>query len=90
MRSQVTIVSVGIVDFLIGESLIIEVDGRENHEDSSKRHKDLVRDANAAAWGYITLRFDYAMVVHDWETVELAILAHVDRALHLRPPGTRV
>ena len=90
MRSQVTIVSVGIVDFLIGESLIIEVDGRENHEDSSKRHKDLVRDANAAVWGYITLRFDYAMVVHDWETVELAILAHVDRALHLRRPGTRV
>ena len=30
------------------------------------RHKDLRRDANAAAWGYVTLRFDYAMVVHDW------------------------
>lgn len=89
LRSQVTIVSVGIVDFLIGESLIIEVDGRENHDEPSDRHKDLARDANAAAWGYITLRFDYAMVVHDWETVELAILAHVDRGLHLRRPGAR-
>lgn len=89
LRSQVTIVSVGVVDFLVGESLIIEVDGRANHDDPSYRHKDLARDANAAAWGYITLRFDYAMVVHDWETVELAILAHVDRGLHLRRLGTR-
>ncbi len=89
LRSQVTIVSVGVVDFLVGESLIIEVDGNENHADPSDRHKDLGRDANAAAWGYVTLRFDYAMVVHDWETVELAILAHVDRGLHQRRPGTR-
>ena len=89
LRSQVTIVSVGIVDFLIGESLIIEVDGRENHSEPSDRHKDLERDANAAAWGYVTLRFDFALIVHDWETVELAILAHVDRGLHMRRPGTR-
>ena len=38
------------------------------------RHKDLVRDANAAAWGYVTLRFDYALIVHDWDLVEAAIL----------------
>lgn len=82
MRSQVRIVSVGVVDFLIGERLIVEVDGRINHEGAAERHKDLVRDANAAAWGYITLRFDYAQVVHDWESVELAILAHLDRGRH--------
>lgn len=83
VRTQQSIVSVGRVDFVIGERLIIEVDGAPNHDGESHRHKDLVRDANAAAWGYVTLRFDYALVVHDWETVELAILGLVDRGLHL-------
>lgn len=83
IRSQVRIPSVGVVDLLIGDRLIIEADGRDNHDEEPKRHKDLVRDANASSWGYVTLRFDYAMIVHDWETVELAILAAVDRGLHL-------
>ncbi len=43
-----------------------------------------MRDAQAAAWGFVTLRFDYAMVVHDWPTVEAAILGHVSRGLHRR------
>lgn len=87
VRTQVKIVSVGTVDFLIGERLIVEVDGRGNHASAEHRLKDLRRDAHAAAWGYITLRFDYAMVVHDWETVEAAILAHTDRGRHLDAVG---
>ncbi|MFF0909210.1 hypothetical protein ACFWZW_00795 [Microbacterium enclense] len=43
-----------------------------------------MRDATAATWGFVTLRFDYAMVVHDWPVVEAAILAHVSRGLHRR------
>ena len=58
----------------IGERLLVETDGRENHAGAERRHNDLVRDANAAAWGYVTLRFDYALVVHDWDLVERAIL----------------
>jgi very-short-patch-repair endonuclease len=84
VRTQQSIVSVGRVDFVIGDRLIVEVDGVDNHDGESHRHKDLVRDAHAAAWGYVTLRFDYALVVHDWRTVELAILGYVDRGLHLR------
>lgn len=83
LRTQVRLTSVGVVDFLIGERLIVEVDGVANHDGDSQRHKDLVRDANAAAWGFVTLRFDCAMVVHDWATVELAILGALDRGLHL-------
>jgi len=83
VRSQISIIAVGAVDFVIGDRLIVEVDGIENHDGESHRHKDLVRDAHAAIWGYSTLRFDYAMVVHDWSTVEMAILAYVDRGLHL-------
>lgn len=84
IRSQVPIFSVGTVDFLIGDRLILEADGRANHHDATGRHKDLVRDANAAAWVYVTLRFDYALIVYDWDTVEQAILAHIDRRRHLR------
>lgn len=81
VRTQVGIVSVGRVDLLIGESLIVEVDGAQHHDAPPDRHRDLRRDAHAAAWGFVTLRFDYALVVNDWPTVELAILAHVDRGL---------
>lgn len=84
IRSQVTIVGVGRVDFLIGDRLIVEIDGRKNHEGDGERHKDLVRDAAAAAWDYVTLRFDYAQVVHDWESVEAAIVAQVTAKHHLR------
>ena len=83
VRTQQSLASVGRVDFVIGDRLIVEVDGAPNHDGESHRHKDLVRDANAAAWGFVTLRFDYALVVHDWDTVELAILGLVDRGLHL-------
>ena len=43
-----------------------------------------MRDAVAAAHGFDTLRFDYALVVHDWPLVEGAILATVERRLHPR------
>jgi len=84
VRTQVRIDTVGRVDLIIGEALIVEVDGVENHGSAEHRHRDLVRDARAAARGFVTLRFDYALVVHDWDTVERAIRAHVDRGIHRR------
>lgn len=77
LECQVLIVGVGRVDVLAAGRLIIEVDGRENHDGESLRHKDLVRDAAAAAQGYETLRFDYALVIHEWHTVERAIVARL-------------
>ncbi|MBS1674068.1 MAG: DUF559 domain-containing protein [Actinobacteria bacterium] len=74
LERQVHIDGVGRVDFVVGR-LIIEVDGRQNHDGESMRHKDLVRDAAAAARGYRTLRFDHAQVVHDWPSVQAAILS---------------
>jgi very-short-patch-repair endonuclease len=81
VRTQVSVFGVGRVDAVIGERLLIEVDGRDNHDGVRMRHKDLVRDANAASWGYTTLRFDYSLVVHDWELVEAAILGALGRRL---------
>lgn len=85
VRTQVRITGVGVVDLLIGDRLIIETDGRANHEGESHRHKDLRRDAHATIWGYVTLRFDYAMIVHEWDLVEDAILAAVAQGRHLVP-----
>ena len=79
LECQVLIIGVGRVDFLAAGRLIIEVDGRENHDGVSMRHKDLVRDAAAAAQGYETLRFDYALVMHEWHTVEKAIVTRLRR-----------
>lgn len=71
---QVRILGVGRVDLLIDGWLIIELDGRENHAGQDLRHKDLQRDARAAALGYFTLRFDYSQVVHSWDEVENAVI----------------
>lgn len=79
VTSQVRIAGVGVVDFVIDGWIVIEVDGRENHESTTHRHKDRVRDAAAARQGYETLRFDYAQVVHGWEHVQAAIHAVIRR-----------
>ena len=70
---------VGRVDFVIGGRVILEADGKLNHS-GDRRHKDLMRDAAASALGYETLRFDYAMIIHDGERVAAAILPALMRA----------
>lgn len=81
VRTQARIIGTGVVDLLIDDWLIVETDGKANHDGESHRHRDLVRDANAASWGHLSLRFDYAMVVHDWDLVERALVA----VMALRP-----
>lgn len=92
LESQVWIDTVGRVDFLVDGILILESDGREGHAKEAERHKDLVRDARAAAAGYERLRFDYALIIHDWPTVEAAITAtlHRLRATRRRSGGAGV
>lgn len=80
VRTQVTIDGVGRVDFVIEGRVILEADGRENHEGPSKRHRDLMRDATASRRGFETLRFDYAMILHAWDVVVAAVMAALGRA----------
>jgi very-short-patch-repair endonuclease len=80
LRPQVPIPGVGTVDFVIGDSVILEADGRTHEGDG--RHRDLVRDAVAMTLGFVTLRYDYALIVHEWELVEQAVLAALERGLH--------
>jgi very-short-patch-repair endonuclease len=83
VRSQVEVPGVGRVDFVIGDRLIIEIDGKGNHEAAPRRHRDLVRDAIAAGLGFETLRFDYAMIMHDWPTVLAVVIAKIEARAHL-------
>lgn len=87
IATQVEIGGVGRVDFVIGDCLILEADGRTH--DGDARHRDRVRDAVAMSLGFVTLRFDAAQILHDWPLVESAILAAVERGLHRTPAGLR-
>lgn len=73
LQSQVFIPGIGRVDFLV-DQVIIEVDGRLGHADPIGRHKDLVRDIEAARRGYRVIRLDYSLVIFDWPRAESAIL----------------
>ena len=83
--SQVAVPGVGTVDFVIGDCLILEADGATHGGDH--RHLDLMRDAVAMSLGFITLRFDSAMIIHDWPVVEAAVLAALARNLHRSQAG---
>lgn len=85
LASQVRIPGVGLVDFVIGDCLILEADGGTH--DGPARHADRVRDAVAMTLGFVTLRLDYAMIVHERELVEDAILAATRRGLHRSRAG---
>jgi very-short-patch-repair endonuclease len=80
VRAQVDIAGVGRVDFVIEGRVILEADGRENHEGAARRHRDLLRDATASDLGFETLRVDYSMILHSWGVVAAAILAALARA----------
>lgn len=75
---------IGRVDFVIGERLIIEVDGREFHDNETSFELDRKRDAQLSVLGYRVLRFSYRQVMTDWPQVEAAVLAAVSRGDHLR------
>ena len=85
VRIQVTLAPGLRVDLVIGERLVVEVDGREHHSDPAAFGRDRIRDARLTALGYRVLRFSYSQVMHNWPSVEAAILAavgHGDHRLH--------
>lgn len=82
MHSQVWVAPGIRVDLMIGERLIVEVDGREHHSDPVAFERDRVRDARLSALGYRVLRFSYNQVMFDWPLVEASILAATARGDH--------
>lgn len=70
------------MDLLVGDRLVIECDSEAHHGGRKQRLRDLRRDAQLAALGFIVLRFDYAQVLFDPESVLAAVLSYIDRGLH--------
>lgn len=81
VRQQVRIAG-RFVDILIGERLVVQVDGYEFHSSSAQRSSDVAADAELRLRGYTVLRFTYAQIVHDWPGVERAIRRALAAGLH--------
>ena len=86
---QVEIHTVGFVDNVVGDRLVIESDSRAFHGAAPDRERDYARDARLAELGFIVLRLSYAQVVHAWPTSLEAILALTNRGEHLWTEATR-
>jgi very-short-patch-repair endonuclease len=81
VRTQVFIPRVGRVDVVVGDRLVVELDGIGFHTGSAVKN-DRRRDLELQRLGYIVLRVDYGMVMDEWDTVEVVIRAYVSRREH--------
>ncbi|WP_237739327.1 endonuclease domain-containing protein [Microbacterium yannicii] len=71
------------VDVLVGDRLVLQIDGYEFHSSSAQRARDIAHDAELRLRGYTVLRFSYSQVVHDWSLVERTVRSAVGARLHL-------
>lgn len=78
------------VDFLIGDRLVLQVDGYAHHSGAEQRHSDVEHDARLLLEGYQGLRVTYRHVVHEWDAfvaaLQVALAQGLDRGGH---PGLR-
>lgn len=71
------------VDVLVGDRLVLQIDGYEHHSSSAQRAKDIAHDAELRLRGYTVLRLSYGQIVHDWPAVERRIRRALAAGLHL-------
>jgi very-short-patch-repair endonuclease len=80
-RTQVGIPGVGRVDVLVGDRLVIEVDGEEFHT-GYEFEADRRRDFELVMRGYLVLRLSYKMITGEWDQVRAGLVALVERDEH--------
>ncbi len=80
---QVQIVAGVRVDFLLGDRLVVEIDGAEFHATREGFEEDRRRDALLRALGYRVLRFSYTQVTQRWSVVIAAVEAALSSCDHL-------
>lgn len=66
---------IGEVDLLVEGRLVVELDGRQHHDDEEAFVRDRARDLAAARTRYRTLRFTWRQVLFEWASVEAAVFA---------------
>jgi very-short-patch-repair endonuclease len=80
LRSQFLVEGIGRVDLLIGDRLVLELDGEAWHGDFDR---DRARDRALVVRGYLVLRVSYRQLMTQWADVEAQILDLVRRDEHL-------
>lgn len=86
LRTQVHIANVGWVDILVGDRLVLELDGEEWHG-AENFEKDRERDGQLVAAGYLVIRCSYRQVMDNWPEIEQRILSLIRRREHLWRAG---
>ncbi|GEK79388.1 endonuclease domain-containing protein [Agrococcus baldri] len=71
-------------DFLLGRSLVIEIDSATWHGSPAQMANDRRRDAQLTALGYRVVRFTYEQVMFELEQVRATVLELVRRGLQQR------
>ena len=61
------------VDILIGERLVLQVDGFGFHRSAAQRARDLAQDRRLVLMGYTVFRYGYADVLYRWPDVEAEV-----------------
>lgn len=83
-RLQVHIEGVGWVDALVGDCLVVEVDGRAHHL-GEQFENDRRRDRELTRRGYIVFRISYRMLYQEWPETEQALLEIIRSGRHRWP-----
>lgn len=69
------------VDFLIGDRLVLQVDGK--HHVGKQRDEDIEHDRALMLLGYHVIRVSYVQIVEQWPQVQDQILRAMAQGLHL-------
>jgi very-short-patch-repair endonuclease len=80
-RTQARIAGVGHVDVLVGDRLVIEIDGEGFHT-GPEFERDRRRDFELTMRGYLVFRVSYSMVMREWDDVREGVLALIERGEH--------
>lgn len=89
---QVKIDGIGHVDLVVGNRLIIEVDGRAYHENPYSYAEDRRRDRVATKHNLLRMRLTYEDVIYNWAEAEADIMfavreGHHRERRHTQQPG---
>lgn len=71
------------VDAVIGDRLIVQLDGFAFHSGAAVRRRDIAADVRLRLLGYTVLRFDYQQVLFQSAMVQEAVRMAVAQGLHL-------
>ncbi|NLA66065.1 MAG: DUF559 domain-containing protein [Leucobacter sp.] len=71
------------VDFVIGDRLVVQIDGLQFHQ-GSRREEDIQHDALLAQEGYHVIRLSYSQVVYRWPETQALVTNAIAQGRHLR------